>query len=649
MDDRRFDVLTKALAGGSSRRSILKGLLGFGGALTTAGVVGVDAARRPAPTPKPVSCPGQQFWDGAECVCPNDLFECGPDCCGSSEQCCDNACCPYGSVCIAEEQCCPVGRVCPSYPSGSCCPNGTLCCPSGDSCFDPAGGCCDTSDCPTDDCNPVSCENNVCVYQPLTDGTDCGDCAACSGGVCVSTCNGTCCPADDACVDLANGGCCSVDDCPARDCHSVTCEEHICVYQSFADGTDCGDCQECTGGACTYQCATGETCCTGTDTCVDLENGGCCGDADCPPDPAPCVATCSDHQCRPSDSVACETLDGGVCCAYGETCAPFSAAGQSANFCCEPATTPCFDGASVDVVCCGGSNSCQDLTITTTGDNWLCQSNPALCQQLCAEYPEFCQTLTFPICCPGDTEVCYGPNVAASMCCGVGQTCNQVTTGGLTVGQCCDTGTEGCYDFAGSGGALTCCGAGEACKTNSEAGQEIQACCPASADFCRDSTGNNWACCGQGNTCKPVTSGNVTVEYCCPSNAEACFQPGMSSFCCAVGQTCQQLDYQGVAFGQCCDSGTQACAVNTPAKAGDVVCCGSGKECRTTTINGIDYSDCCPATEGFCMDPTGLDVICCGNGSTCQTTTGDIIVEICCPSNTKPCLEPGRESYCCPV
>src|SRR5215218_1827607 len=108
MDDKRFDGLTRLIALGSSRRSVLKGLLGLGGA-ALAGSAALDgdgeAARRPTPTPTPVKCPGNQIPLGGACICPASApNECGPDCCtglttdpyprppGHSE-CCDNACC----------------------------------------------------------------------------------------------------------------------------------------------------------------------------------------------------------------------------------------------------------------------------------------------------------------------------------------------------------------------------------------------------------------------------------------------------------------------------------------------------------------------------------------------------------------------------
>src|SRR5215207_3499312 len=111
MDDRKFDSLVKSLAAGSSRRSVLKGILGLGGAALAGGTLldgESEAARRPSPTPTPVQCPGNQIPSGGTCVCPPAVpIKCGPDCCVTAAQCCDQACCQAGTQCVAEEICCP--------------------------------------------------------------------------------------------------------------------------------------------------------------------------------------------------------------------------------------------------------------------------------------------------------------------------------------------------------------------------------------------------------------------------------------------------------------------------------------------------------------------------------------------------------------
>lgn len=180
MDDRRFDSLTRALASGKNRRGVLKGFVGLGVAAIAGGVVldsGTEAARRPEPTPKPVACPGQQIRSGNQCICPDELEQCGPDCCPAEAACCDNTCC-YGT-CYGEELCCPTGHlVC----HGRCGP----------------GECCDDSDC-GDRCLICNQDTRMCEARCDPETELC--CA--TQGVCVST--GECCPDEP--------GCCSAEGC----------------------------------------------------------------------------------------------------------------------------------------------------------------------------------------------------------------------------------------------------------------------------------------------------------------------------------------------------------------------------------------------------------------------------------------------------
>jgi hypothetical protein len=275
MDDRRFDSLVKALAAGTNRRSVLKGLLGIGGIAAVSSSIGqadVDAARRPSPTPSPPTCPGQQVFQDGQCACPPGLEKCGPDCCNSSapkpspdhSECCDNACC-HGH-CYGEELCCPWPRAfCPEAQEccnegvslccgeagccdGNCCQDaqgndhccsGTTpkCCP-GDTCI-AADGCCDVSDCGPGDC--WSCIDHQCVPDP----------AKCAGG-CVECIEGTCQPVDSHCTDdnpctintcNSDGTCSSEFDCtlegcgctPSHMCFQATCDSStgLCVESLF--------------------------------------------------------------------------------------------------------------------------------------------------------------------------------------------------------------------------------------------------------------------------------------------------------------------------------------------------------------------------------------------------------------------------------
>lgn len=197
MDDQRFDLLTRAFASGSSRRSLLKGLLGFG---VTAGAVstrmGDSSARQrggsnnpppPTPTPSPTETPP---------ICDN--HPCGLDCCESADQCCDGECCPAGYVCSGEETCV------------SCLPN------------------CDGRDCGDDGC-----------------GGSCGTCPDGSG--CLR--NGTCailCPGglgDEAVAPCVESGCLE-SRCATPEVASVL----VCYDESVPSGPPCAKLDDCPPG-----------------------------------------------------------------------------------------------------------------------------------------------------------------------------------------------------------------------------------------------------------------------------------------------------------------------------------------------------------------------------------------------------------------
>jgi len=154
MDDRTFDALTRTLSQGGSRRKLLKGLLGFGGAVAVTGTVlgdDANAARRgfagptfPTPPPCQPSCDGLSCGDdgcGGACACGegrtclsngscaiscSDTSECralgceacwtttGGLFCGNFEPSINNFCqndsnrCPVGFVCSGSAFCVPL-------------------------------------------------------------------------------------------------------------------------------------------------------------------------------------------------------------------------------------------------------------------------------------------------------------------------------------------------------------------------------------------------------------------------------------------------------------------------------------------------------------------------------------------------------------
>jgi hypothetical protein len=137
MDDRRFDALARSLATGQSRRQVLKGLLGFGGAaIATAAALPDDAraARRgyggPAlPAPCVPTCDGTTCGDngcGGTCACRHGLV------CIEGTALCAWPC--FGSdQCSGDCHCDPGINVCGSNQLGSSCsfigdcPTGTFC------------------------------------------------------------------------------------------------------------------------------------------------------------------------------------------------------------------------------------------------------------------------------------------------------------------------------------------------------------------------------------------------------------------------------------------------------------------------------------------------------------------------------------------
>jgi hypothetical protein len=284
VDDRRFDSLVKSLATGSSRRAVLKGMLGLGGAAlvgTTLSARDGSAARRPTPTPKPVTCPGVQKPAGGVCICTSPLKNCGPDCCNPTAQpgtanyseCCDNACC--AGHCYGEELCCPYPREFCAV-SGECCGGDTpRCCP--DVGCVAADVCCSSEDCPGEDtlCQQRTCIDGVCdlIFEragTLLPDQTAEDCLAeiCdgSGGIDTIPFNADTPPAPSECATYqchggepvlvfsdrdvpCTGGVCdgagncaqcfAAADCPGSDseCGTKTCQNQVCGWDYAAAGT----------------------------------------------------------------------------------------------------------------------------------------------------------------------------------------------------------------------------------------------------------------------------------------------------------------------------------------------------------------------------------------------------------------------------
>jgi len=364
MDDRRFDSLVKALATGTSRRSVFKGLLGLGGVTAIGGSLlqdGADAARRPTPTPKAPSCPGQQFLQSGQCTCPASApSKCGPDCCNPAgvdsahSECCDNACC-FG-LCYGEELCCPWPRsFCPEVQE--CCDEGvTLCCGEAGCC---AGGCCQDAqgnDLCCSGATPRCCPGDTCIADDVDsccDASDCGpgDCWSCIDHRCVSD-QAKC---ASGCVDCVQGTCQTVDaNCDDGDpCTVSTCN---------ADGTCTPTVRDCRIDGC--GCVARDVCHPAT---CDQNSGECSEEYDCAP------AGC----CTPSDMCFQSVCDVNVC---RETlfCSNDELSQEEGDSCCNSYGNP-----DPDCLVSGTCNPSSDppSTVVQVGE---CQFS-VICGEVCCE------------------------------------------------------------------------------------------------------------------------------------------------------------------------------------------------------------------------------------------------------------------------
>ncbi len=176
MDDRTFDTLARRMAQHHGRRSLLKGLLGLGGAAMTGALAAApgEAARRgyagPIPKPTgvggPLTCDPNTCYGCHECVggvctdqpktnCYDHTGEC------QASYCAPDGGCRYGFDCRVKAGCCDHEQVC-NQTTGQCeCEPGTCCgvtCP----------GC-------------QTCQNGKCTRNPES----CGDYSAqCLASVC---------------------------------------------------------------------------------------------------------------------------------------------------------------------------------------------------------------------------------------------------------------------------------------------------------------------------------------------------------------------------------------------------------------------------------------------------------------------------------
>jgi hypothetical protein len=392
MDDRRFDELTRTLAGVSSRRSVLKAL--SGGALAAAGtLIGVNRAGACRPVTSICrkngdccsnNCGPRDITGRQRCACPSGQTLCDGACKGAADfasdvqNCgsCDNVCGadPCFSATCTDGVCGQTPVVCGANATcsgGACACDGgqTALCPNGDCC--PVGQVCNSgnictgtqdlgSSCMTD----TVCASNLCCPAGtpreglcgLPDGAACpnGSNNACCSGTCVE---GTCQPARGALGAVCDSG------------DEADCEENLtcCISDGSPTGFACVDtssdpnnCGNCAAQGSQYVCGANETCSAGACAC----SGG----------PA---ATCDDGSCCPQGEICgpgdiCSApLGTGLTCAEeldcaSGTCCP--AGMPREGLCGIPTGQPCpvNSGSPSNNSCCSGSCIFDSNGITAT-------------------------------------------------------------------------------------------------------------------------------------------------------------------------------------------------------------------------------------------------------------------------------------------
>lgn len=225
--NQRFDGLTRAMATGHSRRSVLKMIGGAAAAATAATVLKPFRASGVAAT-----CSGPTNLGASPCAA--GTTPCGPCCCQAGIACLNNTngvCgCPSGTT-QCGSACCQKGTAC-ANASTSTCATAAVSCTQGQA---PCGKSC------------CSATGQVCVS---------GTCTACiaSGGSCAA--GASCCTAGQACINNI--------------CQSSTCSPYLGACASYV---------ECCSGTCGQNCgciANGKTCTTDAQCCEGLCSGGVC-------------------------------------------------------------------------------------------------------------------------------------------------------------------------------------------------------------------------------------------------------------------------------------------------------------------------------------------------------------------------------------
>ena len=404
VQDWRFDDLTRTLGKATSRRQVLKGLVG--------GLVGISVVGRAAGVSAQVNeeCDSeyQHCLDQADFALKADLATCigypkEKAACKRSAKLSHRI---HQAGCVSKHCSCPAGTDACHSVLGFVNFGPTVCCEPSEECqhtwlgFAKCEPMCDICekydpDDPNEPCKPLECpECQICDQSTgqctvADDGTSCGTDQVCCAGACTS--GDTC----DYCKGQLDGVQCGQG--------QVCCQEHCTSNQCPANKEFSYDTCQC---ACTAQCPPDQLQDPETCACQDLCANKTCGECE---------------TCDPT-SGDCVPVDNGTTCSEGTCCD--GACTTDGGSCCDENAKRCYDQTGAVGPCCPTGQGCvAEVSDEAVFDNYTCC--PIISGSGIGEdgrpYPAL----------PGGT-CCSGPNYWAVRCPG-GWTCCDSNNGGL----CC--------------------------------------------------------------------------------------------------------------------------------------------------------------------------------------------------------------------